>query len=185
MLQISHKSFFRLPVYLISKTINNQILEKPWESRSIWYPQHNTSITFWYVTFAMPFTNHRQHTCNVNFNDSGFEWVRANWGLFLTVFSLSHRQCALVALQDVKAYLSAEGGQIAVSPLSTHLFIRLSLTVSQYWLISRSFNIPKTETSGIRTALILNCPSNILPEKDRHYYMRNIFFIFPPLCYFH
>lgn len=26
-----------------------------------------------------------------------------------------HRQCALVALQDVRAYLNEEGGQIAVS----------------------------------------------------------------------
>lgn len=131
MLQISHKYFFRPPVYLMSKTINDQILEKPRESRSTWYPPYNTSITFWYVAFAMLFTNHRQHTCNVNFNDSGFEWLRAYWGLFLTVFSLSHRQCALVALQDVKAYLSAEGGQIAVSPpLSTDLFICVCLCLN-------------------------------------------------------
>lgn len=32
----------------------------------------------------------------------------------------SHRQCALVALRDVKAYLMKEGGQIAVSRLSCH-----------------------------------------------------------------
>lgn len=39
------------------------------------------------------------------------------------VHSLPCRQCALVALQDVKAYLTGEGGQIAVSPLclSVHL----------------------------------------------------------------
>lgn len=30
----------------------------------------------------------------------------------------SHRQCALIALQDVKSYLMKEGGQIAVSCLS-------------------------------------------------------------------
>jgi len=38
------------------------------------------------------------------------------------------RQCALVALQDVKAYLTGEGGQIAVSHLSIFMGI---------WLMSR------------------------------------------------
>lgn len=110
-------------------------------------------------------------------------------------FSLSHRQCALVALHDVKAYLTKEGGQIAVSSLrvlcgsvdvrlmaataptynlttrdlTTSLWrnwfdnyvsdVKWSLCppVSQRWLISKSFKMSRN-TSGIWTALILNCP---------------------------
>lgn len=47
---------------------------------------------------------------------------------------VSHRQCALVALQDVKAYLMKEGGQIAVSRLSCHF--------DHLWcLVSKSFQM--------------------------------------------
>lgn len=47
---------------------------------------------------------------------------------------VSHRQCALVALQDVKAYLMKEGGQIAVSRRSGHF--------DHLWcLVSKSFGI--------------------------------------------
>lgn len=36
----------------------------------------------------------------------------------------SHRQCALIALHDVKSYLLREGGQIAVSGLSVLWTVR-------------------------------------------------------------
>lgn len=49
--------------------------------------------------------------------------------LIFVVFSPSHRQCALVALQDVKAYLTKEGGQIAVSPLAASRSICHSVRV--------------------------------------------------------
>lgn len=43
----------------------------------------------------------------------------------LVSLCLSFRHCALVALQDVKVYLTDEGGQIAVSPaiFSSHLIV--------------------------------------------------------------
>lgn len=63
-------------------------------------------------------------------------WITVNNNLILshihtvmsyTVSTLCCRQCALVALQDVKAYLTQEGGQIAVSALC--LSVHLSLCV--------------------------------------------------------
>lgn len=52
----------------------------------------------------------------------------------------SCRQCALVALQDVKAYLE-EGGQIAVSP-SLLPSVHLSLHVCLRWLVSKMPRCP-------------------------------------------
>lgn len=94
------------------------------------------------------------------------------------VSSLSCRQCALVALQDVKAYLTEEGGQIAVRTLclSVHLSSCLSLSLSLYWLIPKRFEISRTDrnTSGFRKVVILNCPTNILPQETHVVQEKNL-----------
>jgi len=45
-----------------------------------------------------------------------FSWELLNLNIYINDYiCILNRQCALVALQDVKAYFNEEGGQIAVS----------------------------------------------------------------------
>lgn len=83
---------------------------------------------------------------------------------------LCHRQCALVALQDVKAYLTKEGGQIAVSPI--YLSAVLSIFLSVCWLISKRFKMSITEMNPK-----LSFDTHIMHEKYVLYFFSFVFLL--------
>lgn len=67
-----------------------------------------------------------------------------------------HRQCALIALQDVKSYLLSEGGQIAVSGPSPCPLDRLRPSFQEpSHLLSSNQVFDATNTTRERRDLIL------------------------------
>lgn len=105
-----------------------------------------------------------------------------SWSMLLLCL---HRQCALVALQDVKAYLNEEGGQIAVrkhKTVSVFAVHRHSFQFDLVWISSVACQVfDATNTTRERRELILNF------AKDNAYKVRHIddLITLAQIIYFH
>lgn len=137
-------------------TSSGMITKKPWKLES--------KIVYLFVVY------------NNNKGCDLLECWSSSTGLWSVFFSLS-RQCALVALEDVKTYLNEEGGQIAVriQPNSCLAMFLPNMNYTKECVKRHSCVFIQvfdaTNTTRERRELILNF------AKDNAYKVRNIFIV--------